>query len=81
MSHQKKLYNREDARRMANTMVGIRREQGEDLPVTKALVNKMKSLPANVLAQYAAKPKAFRRNIELVSVKPGCVTLRMGGAR
>lgn len=74
-----KLYKGSDARRMASTMLQIRAEQGEVIPVPHG-VRKMKTLPANVLASYASRPARYR-NVVLTSAENGCITLRMGGAR
>lgn len=75
----KRLYKREDARRMAATMLKIRSEQGEQLPVPKG-TRRMKALPANVLANYASRP-ACARTLILVSATNDVVTFRVGGAR
>jgi len=71
------LYNREDARRMAKTMVTLRREQGEPLPDVST--RRMKKIPANVLSKFAARPEAFR-TARLISATDSVVVLRIGGA-
>ena len=70
----KPLFKREDARRLARTFVNIRSEQGEQIP--DQAIRRMQSLPANVLLQFASRPKSVRKSVVLGSVTPHVVTLR-----
>lgn len=74
----KKLYSREDSRRMAHTLLQLRREQGEKLP--EVSTRRMQRLPAQVLATFAARPAALR-TVQLAEVKNGVVTFRLSAGR
>ena len=68
-----------DARRMAITMVGCRKEQGEHIPVLAGTINRMGRIPAATLAGYATRP-AYFRTARLVSATTKVVTFKLGGA-
>jgi exopolyphosphatase/pppGpp-phosphohydrolase len=74
----KPLMTRENARRMAQTVVSIRKEQGEALPDIST--RRMQTLPANVLAGFASRPKSFR-TVQLEQVKDNVIVLRYAAGR
>lgn len=73
-TYTKPLYKRDDARRMARTMLTLRQEQGETIDANP---RRMQALPMNVLAKYASRP-AHYRTLTLVDARDNCVTLRLG---
>lgn len=75
--HTKPLFNREDARRMAKTLVTVRREQGEPLPDIST--RRMNRMAASLVAGFAARPAVYR-TARLDRVTGNGVILRIGGA-
>jgi hypothetical protein len=63
------LYNREDARRIARTVIDTRAEQGESVNIS---TRRMAKLPANLIAGYFSRPARFRA-VQLAEVRNDCV--------
>lgn len=76
MSYIKPLYKRDDARRLAQTFMSIRREQGENLPHVST--RNMRTVAANLIAAYAAIPPSYRR-ARIISVRPETVVIKLAG--
>lgn len=68
-----KLLKRDDAQRMAQTLLKVRRAQGEHTLDT-VTARGMQKLPANVLALYASRPSAHR-TVELARAERGVVVM------
>lgn len=72
-----KRFLRDDARRMAQTLLAVRRSQGEALPHIPT--REMRTVAANLVAGFAARP-ATLRTARLDRVTPSTIILKIGGA-
>lgn len=71
----KQRFKRDDARRMAQTLLAVRREQGEALPAIST--RSMGTVASNLLVGFAARP-ATLRTARLTRATPKTIILRIG---